>query len=407
MVSLTSLLDARGKAEGNKRGEYVVTGDARKQLVADIQKLAAQVKQLAGDAMAKAATPAEKARHQARVANTTLTIAELAAGEQNDPKATLAGLANFEREVEGLADAKDMLNRALFLRVKSFMGAGQYNEATNALVSLLDKTGGQAGQEIVLGLLQRLNEDYDKAAAADDAKGMATLAQNRARLSGFLVDWAGKSNKPDVRKFVYSYSVYDAESKRLAGTLTKDPKALRDAMDAFQKLQTPPMVALYKQEVAGNPKADPNYPHPNVLLGLGLTAFELKDYKTARDHLGRLLNDRKLGTAQTERRDEKTNETVYADNATYWEAWYKLLRSHVELSKQNKEDAALRDGFETAKTGLTRLYVRGDVGGQKWRDEFDALRREIAPDFDPKSLIAPATPAAAATQPVAASGGTR
>jgi hypothetical protein len=194
--------------------------------------------------------------------------------------------------------------------------------------------------------------------------------------------------------------------------LAKDEKQLRDALAAFQKLRSPEMVELYRREAAGNPKVDPDYPHPNVLLGIGFAAFELGDYKAAQENLGRLVVDRKLGSAKLEKVDEKTGETRYVDNENYWEAWYKLLRSNVELYKKNKDDPAAQAAFESAKTGLKRLYIPGDVGGQKWKAAFDALRGEIIPDFDPKALApasqpatVPATPAAGAPTNLPAGGG--
>ena len=137
-----------------------------------------------------------------------------------------------------------------------------------------------------------------------------------------------------------------------------------------------------------------------MLLGVGLTSFELGDYKAAQEALGRLLVDKKLGSPEIQKVDEKTGETRYEDNGTYWEATYKLLRSNTELYKRNKENAAASEAYENSKAHLKRLYVRGDVGGAKWKDEFEALRKEIVPDFDPKTVASPATgpaPAADAT----------
>ena len=401
MVSLYSLL--MQAAPGEKAGsQWVVAGEQRKTLAAEVLRLADQAKQLAADAMAKAADDKDRARQQLKVAGATLTIAEVAAGEQNDPQRTLKALEQFEAEVKGLPGSQEMLNRALFLRVKSLMGAERYDEATRALVGLLEKSGGQQGQEIVFDLLSRLNEDFGEAEAAGDAKLMSTLAQNRARLSGFLVEWARTNKNPDINKRLYSYSVYDAESKLRAGTLSKDPKQLQEALSAFQKLRSPEMVDLYRREAAGNPKIDPAYPHPNVLLGLGLAAFELGDFKLSQESLGKLVVDRKLGSAKLEKVDEKTNESRYVDNENYWEAWYKLLRSNVELYKKNKADADAVAAYESAKSGLKRLYVQGDVGGQKWKAAFDALRAEIIPEFDPSKLTAPVAGSGAATQPQAA-----
>jgi hypothetical protein len=403
MVSLYSLL--MQSAPGDKGGsQWAVQGEQRKQLAAEVLRLAEEAKKLAQGAMAKAADDKDRARQQLKVAGATLTMAEVAAGEQNDPKRTLDALAQFETEVKGLPGSQDMLNRALFLRIKSLMGSGQYDEATRSLVALLEKTGGQQGQEIVFDLLSRLNDDFAKAEAAGDTKAMAAVAQNRARLSGFLVNWARNNKNPDIQKRFYSYSVYDAESKLRAGMLARDPGQLKEALAAFQKLQSPEMEQLYRKEAAGNAKVDPNYPHPNVLLGIGLAAFELGDYMLAQENLGRLVVDRKLGSAKLEKVDEKTNESVYVDNENYWEAWYKLLRSNVELYKKNKNDESAKAAYESAQAGLKRLYVQGDVGGQKWKAAFDALRTEIIPDFDPTKLTAPATgdvAGAAATRPKA------
>lgn len=388
MVSLYSLLMQSAGGEGSA-SQWVVKGEPRKALAGEVLRLAEEAKKLAAAAMAKAADDKDRARQQLKLAGATLTIAEVAAGEQNDPQRTLKALEQFEEEVKGLPGSRDMLNRGLFLRVKSLMGAGRYDDATRTLVGLLEKSGGQQGQEIVFDLLSRLNEDFGEAEAAGDAKMMATLAQNRARLSGFLVEWARANKNPDIHKRVYSYSVYDAESKLRAGMLAKDEKQLRDARAAFAKLRSPEMVELYRKEAAGNPRVDPNYPHPNVLLGLGLAAFELSDFKEAQKNLGQLVFDRKLGSAKLEKVDEKTNESRYVDNENYWEAWYKLLRSNVELYQANKADAGAAEAFESAKSGLKRLYVQGDVGGQKWSAAFEALRAQIIPEFDPKSLVTP------------------
>jgi hypothetical protein len=63
------------------------------------------------------------------------------------------------------------------------------------------------------------------------------------------------------------------------------------------------------------------------------------------------------------------------DNENYWEAVLKLIRSNL----------ALNSGVEESKSYLKQQLVRwGDrVGGKKWKAEFDKLRREIIPDYDP------------------------
>ena len=244
---------------------------------------------------------------------------------------------------------------------------------------------------MVIGLLSRLNDEFDKAEAAGDEQAMARLAQSRASLSGSLVQWARNNKNPDVRKRLFSYSLYDADSKRLAGMLAKDEKLLREALEAFRKLQSPEMVSLYRAESADNANVDPNAPHPNVLLGIGLTSFDLHDYKTAQQTLGPLVFGKRLGSPEQPKTDEKTGETSYVDNVPYWEATYKLLRSNVELYKQNKNDPAAVEAYEGTKGYLKRSYIRGNVGGKKWKQQFEALRQEIIPEFDPSSVAPPTT----------------
>ena len=41
--------------------------------------------------------------------------------------------------------------------------------------------------------------------------------------------------------------------------------------------------------------------------------------------------------------------------------------------------------------------LSSQIGGVKWHPEFEALRKEIIPDFDPDTIVAPAS-----TEPVAA-----
>ena len=115
---------------------------------------------------------------------------------------------------------------------------------------------------------------------------------------------------------------------------------------------------------------------------------------------------KRLGGPELQKVDDKTGETYYLDNEPYWEATYKLLRSNVELSNQNKNDPGAAEALDNTKAHLKRLYIRGEVGGRKWKQPFEELRKEIIPDFDPKTLAPPGTRPAEepvpATEPVPA-----
>ncbi len=397
MIAMTMLLDQKGPDK-----KPLLQGPAREALVGNVLKTSDEVRILAAAAM-KSGTANEQTRQKMRLAGVMLTSAQIAATEQKDPKKVIESLADFDATAASLPNEDVLLTEALKLRVRAFMDSQQYNQASDALVKLIEKSGGQKGSDIVLTLLQKLNQDFDKAQAAGDQAQMKSLINDRAKLSGFLVKWASENPSADVKKYTYRYMVYDAETKRLAGMFETEPaqreKELRAAMEAFENLLSPQNAALYRQTLDDTRKAD-GFPDPLVVLGIGLTQFELKSYSAARDSLGRLLTNRKLGTAHRHLIDPKTGEARDEDNEPYWEASYKYLKARAEVAKAKPDDANARKDLEAAQTELKREYVREGargVGGDKWHAAFEELRKEITPDFDPTKL------ATGATQPVAQS----
>ena len=214
---------------------------------------------------------------------------------------------------------------------------------------------------------------------------MEDIAKSEADLSGFLVEWAKNSPNAEIKKFTYQYMVFDARTKRLAGTLAQDAdekkKLLDQAMGAYKQLQTPQNVALYRQTL--DPKRvasgdiDPNQPDPNVTLGIALTDYETKDYADASKLLGDLLNNGKLGGPTLVQKDAAGNDAKVVDNDVYWEATYKLYRSNIASAG----DA----GLDGTRRGLKNLLIRGGIPA-KWQDKYEALRKEIIPDFNVASL---------------------
>ena len=385
MIALVGLLDQQGPDK-----KPVLQGPARQQTAAQVLQLSETIRKAA---LAKAAAAKdEKTRifEQTRAAGSVLTAAEIAAEEQKDPKRVLEVLATFEKDFQKVPNFKDMRKEALFRRVSAYMANGQYDQATKTLTTLL-AGGGQEGQGMVLGLLQRLEEDYKKARAGNDDAAMMQIAKNRAALSGFLVKWAAESQAPDIKKYEYNYRVYDAENKLLAGMKTNDKKLLEEALKAFQRLMEPDMQAMYKAQFADDKKALANFEkfpyHPNVLLGLGRAQFLLGDYKGADKNLGLLIANRKLGSDRIEKVDAKTNDVTYEDNEPYWAAWYMLLKSKQEIFNANRGDAAAKKDLEEAKRGLKQLYIiNREPGGEEWKEEFASLRKGMIPDFNPAAL---------------------
>jgi tetratricopeptide (TPR) repeat protein len=203
MVALQQQLDTPSTA-----------GIDRPRIVNEVQRLAADVGNAAKAQLAAAQNDKDKLAARSLLVRTTLLAADVARREQKDPKRTLELLADFEKQAEGLPNQADLLGSVLFARVQSHMALGQNNEATDTLVRLLKTMPGGEGATIVFNLLEKLNADLDKARAAGDVEQMKVLANNRAQLSGFLVDWARTNGDENIRKFTYRYSVSSRRCRR-------------------------------------------------------------------------------------------------------------------------------------------------------------------------------------------------
>jgi hypothetical protein len=147
------------------------------------------------------------------------------------------------------------------------------------------------------------------------------------------------------------------------------------------------MVEERKKE---NPKdkTNPEDPDPAVTLGMALTSFDLKDWKTASVELKRLRFAGKLGSRARTEIDAKTGETRIVPNDQYWEAMYKYYEGTRQWAKADPSNDDAQKELEAVKILLRRDYVAGpdEVGGTKWRDAFEALRKELIPDLDVDAL---------------------
>jgi hypothetical protein len=378
----------------------------RSGLLVQIQDLADEVRKGAEAAMPSA--PADQREsYRSMLAGTSLLAAELARADQKDPKHALELLADFESQIKGLSDENQRLTDMLLIRVQSYMALNQTDQATAELVKLLNRDP-VLGGGLVYGVLTSLDDQLGRAEAAGNEPQIREIAQNRAKLTGFLVDMARNSSEPAINKLAYGYAVFDAEVQRYAATQEPDDAAknagLQKALDLFNKLNMPAGLDQYKADLAarqaekakegvtpptdsmGQPEAPPEY-DPAVILGLARTDFDLSNWKEARDNFSRLISEKKLGPPV--RMSVQNGQEVETDNDQYWEANFKLLRANFNL---NDPDAVAK-----SKTYLKSLYVRGgdSVGGKKWHADFEKLRADVIPDFDPNN-IGPATAPVAA-----------
>ena len=358
--------------------------DRRKAALAEVQRLADQVRADADRATAATSDPKEKLALRSRLVGITLLAAGLARTEQGDPARAVQLLDGFEQAVAELPNATSLMGEALLIRVQGLIALGKNAEATDALKRLLDQAEGQQALNIVLGLFDKLSKEYDAAAARGDKAAMAELASNRAALTPFLVDWAKNSKDPDTRKLTYRYSVIDAETQRIAANLAADPakqKQMREAALArFKALEGQASFDQYQASLPDAQRRSVKY-DPAVNLNVARLEYDLGDFGDARTRFANLLQDKVVGNAVI--RETEAGQVSERDNDLYWEVVLKFIRSNV----------ATKTAVPEMKAFLRRQYVLwgGRVGGTLYKPEYEALRKELLPDFNPDLAAEPAT----------------
>lgn len=357
MLAVKQQLDELPPADSSRRAE----------LIGEIQQLADAV------AAAAAKAPADQRESlDAMLVRTKLLAADLARAEQKDPRRALALLADVEPALARLPGGEALLPEVLLIRVQSHMAVGESDRATAALVQLLGQRDGGQGAAIVYSLLEKLNEELDDARVAGDTARMASVARNRAELSGFLVSWARDNPDEKIRRYTYRYSVFDAASKHLAADLAADPAEQRAGREAalsiYRTLESPEHFRQYVETIADPRAAAAAAYDPAVNFGIALLCYDLGEMSEARDRLARLLNDRKLGTAILVA-TEADGSLREADNDQYWEAVLKFLRANLSLGQN----------VDASRAYLREQQVKwGDrVGGRRWKQEFAALADEL------------------------------
>ena len=345
----------------------------RQQILGEVQSLADQVTKDSIAARDAAKTDDDRKRYASRIVRTALIAAGTASQEQNDPKRALDLLKDFETQVKGMPNEQDLLFEALSVRVRSEMQLGQTNAANDTLVELLKTKQGNEGPSLVFDLLKKIDADMDRAKSAGDTTQVRQLAENRATLSGYLVTWAQNNPDPKIKALTPRYKVFDASTNRLAAELTDDPAARKAGLEvALKQYQD-----LY----------DANDPDPIVQLGLGMVQFDLGNFQAAKEMLGPLVVNKKIGMATMMIQENGEPKTV--ENTQYWEAILKLLQSVAAVAKQNPTNAQAASDLAAAKTFLKQLWVQWPktIGGRKYHADFEKLKAELIPDFNYEHLL--------------------
>lgn len=332
-----------------------LVGDARQAAVTQILDLTRTIDSL----LASAATPEDKAKYVEWVVTADGIAADLTLHELKQPEKSLEILNGFEDRIAGSKDPEKAHLYALQLRISDYMAASKVEDAVKALQALLEANP-EEGQGLMFDVLNTVEHDED---TATDPQTKTDLAQAKAMLSGFVVDWAQKSKDPKAQAAVPIYQMYEADAKRQAAELNDDPTARKSSLQA----------ALNSYQALNDKSKD-----DASLQGIGLTQYDLGNYQAAMQALGALVVGNKVGGPLMPLGHGDAQKMV--ENPQYWETNYKDLRSIVELYKQNPTAPDARSNLEAARQYIGVLYINNgkNTGGQTYHDDFEKLKAEIA-----------------------------
>jgi hypothetical protein len=342
--------------------DKTLVGDERTAVVNQILDSAKNIDGL----FAAATTPEDKARYVEWVETCDLIAADLTLNELKKPDQALAILNGFEDRVATCKDPTKAHLDALQLRISAEMGSGKTQDAVNSLLSLMQANPIQ-GQGLMFDVLKGVEHDEDE---AKDPAVKKTLAAAKATLSSFVVDWASKSKEPKVQAAVPAYTLYSADANREAAELSDDAAAkkanLQAALKSYQSLYN-----QFKDDTSPTSLADA------ALQGVGLTQYDLGNYKAAIDALSELIADKKVGEPMMPIGPANAQKMV--PNPQFWETNYKDIRSIVEVYKQTPGAPDAARNLEAARQYVETLFLTNgkNTGGETYNADFEKLRTEI------------------------------
>ncbi|QOV87289.1 hypothetical protein [Humisphaera borealis] len=352
----------------------------RSQRMRDLSTMINQIIPLAQAAITSAASPELAATFKFRMMYATSEGAELAL-QQKQPKQAIALLQGFEEKIKGVANEEALKNKAMFIRANALINDGQIDQAIAQVQQL---AGRPETAEFAIGMvgeiLTRLTASFDTAKGAGDKDQMAKDAANKAKLTGFLVPWAANHKDPKIKAKVPEFTLYDANTKREAGQLLPDGpeknKVNDEALAVYKKLKELPAMK----------------DNSSVDFGIATCEYEKKNYEGASSAFGTLIRDGKLGGANIIEANLAGGDSVVKDNPVFWEANLKWIRSNLEIAKKPEFPNAtkIKEGAERVVKDMFINY-KDRTGGDKWRDDWVSLRKEVLPGWEPGVVVAPAT----------------
>jgi hypothetical protein len=353
---------------------------ARRTLVADIQKLAADVNKRIDTALATA-TEEQKPRLRFYKVSATLLAADLLQKESKDQAGVLKMLAGFEETAKGLPQEDKLGATALRLRVNAYMALGQTQAAVDEVKKLVaSQQGGNAN--VLFNMIGQMDDAFAKARTAGDRDAMRqNSAAQVALITPLIEQTKDEATRNKYKQWKADLVLRAARNEEDAG---RRSQYLAEAQRTFTEL-----LGISQE---GTPQFD------TMRYKLALVSYELKDYKKVQQELGQLIANRRLGDPDLREASPDGNDT-FRENPVYWEGLLRYMQANWELSKTDKSPQ-MTEAINNAKDTLKTLYInRGkNVGGERLRDEYAKLKAEMLPGWDETNV----TPAAGTTQPAQA-----
>lgn len=327
-----------------------------------------------------------------RLAQSRLAGADLALSVQKDAKRALSLVDGFEELTKGLEKSESLQTEVTRVRLNAYMALGDNTKATETVVNLIQLAPAQGGQR-VYEMLTKIDSEIASAQKDGRSAELKQLVRNRAELTPHLVDWTIKLAPEEVKKNLYRYQVFDAESQRLAAEITDDPaerkKLIERAMARFEELRSADNLKKF-QDSMPEARSKPQY-DPQVLLGISRTNFDLGNWQAASDGFGILWRDKAVGPANSIT-PSAGGAVEIKENTLYWEVLCRWCECYINLN----------DNLDNVKKALrNQVDLAGDqAGGTQWKELFQKLRKDLIPDYNPapptpEPASDPATPATA------------
>jgi len=337
-------------------------------IAARMQELADQIGKLVDDNIKSA--PDEKIRLQMWNVSvqTMLIAADLARGGKQWQR-VLDLLKPAEPRLQNLpeAEAKALQGEILQLRVTALMGLNKTEEAMASLKDLV-KNKGKSAFDTIATLADKVNEQYKQARRDHDTAGQKQLSDERAELAKLLVDQLKEDpNNPHRKEYLIFNAAAQVDAAELTDDAAKKDQYLNEATNTYTELL----------------KAQPD--DRTLLFHQGQVYFAQKKWDKAYDTFGDLFQRKRFGKPQESATDPITHAETIKPNPLYWELFYKLLRTSVELAKQDPNSEHSKALMDATATALRRQVIEwGDNLGFDQKDNFQQLRREVLGDWKPE-----------------------